>query len=94
MPDDADPTEWTRGEQRHERCRFGTFSAEAYAVASDGSGERPIVMPLCAWEFGEATPPAVARMWGGAIEFDRDCARCATFREIEPDQATSKAQDA
>lgn len=80
-PDDSDPTEWDAGERRHEQCRFGVFSEQAWRVDMNGT-ETPMALPLCAWQHGEIVPPAVARAWGGAIEYDRDCARCAAFSTL------------
>lgn len=45
---------------------------------------KPIVMPLCAWRPKESWPPTLTRVWGGAIEFDRDCAACPCFERLRP----------
>lgn len=71
------------GERRHEQCRFGVFADEAYSVDEATGTETPIVMPLCAWEPLGPAPPAIARLWGGAIDFDRDCAVCTCYCEIK-----------
>lgn len=68
------------GEARHEVCRHGIFSD--WSVAVTPHGERPFVMPLCAWK-PERAPPAVARHWGGEIDFARDCAVCPVFQRLE-----------
>lgn len=71
------------GERKHETCRFGIFAQEAYRVPflTDEGGE-PFAMPLCAWRPPEPHPPAVTRAWGGAIEFERDCAVCLAHQTI------------
>jgi len=69
------------GERRHEKCRYGIFSAEAYTIGPDGV-ERPFAMPLCAYQPPEKSPPAISRSWGGAIEFDRDCAVCKAYHPL------------
>ena len=67
------------GERRHEACRYGVFSS--HSVRLIASGEQPFAMPLCAWSLG-AAPPAVGRAWGGAIEYDRDCAVCPVYAPL------------
>lgn len=69
------------GERRHERCRFGVFASEAVHIDERGR-ETPFAMPVCAWALPLDAPPAARRAWGGAIDFERDCAACAAFREL------------
>jgi len=71
------------GEARHEQCRYGIFAAEAYHVDARGK-ETPFAMPLCAWKIEGPRPPLLDRVWSGAIDFDRDCAKCACFTPVEP----------
>jgi hypothetical protein len=66
------------GEARHEICRFGTLT-EAFRIDATSGRQTPTVIPLCLWRLPDDCPPAVKRMWGGAIEFDRDCAVCRAF---------------
>lgn len=68
------------GERKHETCRFGTLT-EAW-VGRDPERMVPTVMPLCLWRVPEPAPPALTRSWGGAVEFDRDCAVCLAHREV------------
>jgi hypothetical protein len=72
------------GERRHELCRFGRLT-EAYAVETYGR-ETPTTMPLCTWEPEGAIPPAMKRAWGGAVEYERDCAVCRVFSGVEAEQ--------
>lgn len=62
------------GMRRHETCRFGTLS-EAWIVEEDGT-ETPTLQPLCHWELPARSPPAVRRVWSGAVDYDKDCAAC------------------
>lgn len=67
------------GERRHELCRFGRLT-EAWTI--DGAKETPTSAPICTFAPAGPVPPALARAWGGLIEFDRDCAVCWCFAEI------------
>lgn len=69
------------GEEKHERCRFGSLTP-AFVVPLKGP-ESPTVTPLCSWRPGTC-PPALDRVWGGAVEPDRDCAVCPVFAEVRP----------
>ena len=69
------------GELRHEQCRYGRLT-EAWHYAPVG-GETPTVIPLCGWQIPEPAPPAAVRVWGGAVDYQRDCAKCAAFRPVE-----------
>lgn len=71
------------GERRHEQCRFGVFAEQAFRVDDRGK-ETPFAMPLCGWKPPADAPPLLARVWSGAIEFDRDCAVCPTFSPVGP----------
>lgn len=77
---------WKRGELRHEKCRWGilseSFSMNAGLDPHVESNWEPGVCALCAWQPPQPTPPALARRWGGDIEFDRDCALCDCFEEV------------
>lgn len=64
------------GERRHESCRYSDLS-EAWYVAYDGK-ETASIAHLCRWSPGPC-PPALARMWGGVVEPDRDCAACPVY---------------
>lgn len=70
------------GERRHERCRFGAFSSHAVSIDLKTGAETPFAMPLCSYELPTDIPPAIARKWGGAIEFDRDCAVCPAYAPL------------
>lgn len=70
----------TAGERRHETCRYGAL---AQAWRGEPGDWTPTVMPLCYWKPDGPVPPALARSWGGAIEYDRDCAVCQCHQEIE-----------
>lgn len=72
------------GERRHELCRFGRLT-EAFVI--DGAKETPTSAPLCTFEPSGHVPPALKRAWGGLIEFDRDCAVCWCFAEIQVEEA-------
>ena len=77
------------GEEKHERCRFGMMTP---AFRIDGfmpdygwavrPRETPTVMPLCLWKLPADAPPAVSRAWGGAVEFERDCAVCRAYSPL------------
>ena len=69
------------GELRHEQCRYGRMT-EAWHYASVG-GETPTVIPLCGWKIPEPAPPAAVRGWGGAVDYQRDCAKCAAWKPVE-----------
>lgn len=71
------------GERRHEQCRYGVFAEQAFRVDDRGK-ETPFAMPLCGWKPPADAPPLLARVWSGAIEFDRDCAVCPTFSPVGP----------
>jgi hypothetical protein len=64
------------GEEIHERCRYGRLTA---AEVGRPSAWKPTLMPLCMWRLPEPHPPAVARSWGGAVEYERDCALCKAY---------------
>lgn len=70
------------GEERHETCRHGVltpaFRIDGFTADRRGLApvETPTIMPLCTWKVPVDAPPAVARAWGGAVEFERDCAVC------------------
>lgn len=76
------------GEDRHSTCAFGTLTP-AFIVPAGGR-ETPTVLPLCLWKPEAASPPAVLRAWGGAVELDRDCAVCPAFRALQAQQETSE----
>lgn len=73
------------GERKHETCRFGIFSRQAYSIDSSGR-QTPHVVPLCAWKPDEDVPPHVHRYIGGAIDFERDCRDCTCHRPVEAEQ--------
>jgi hypothetical protein len=67
------------GEERHQDCRHGVFSGHSFRLDAHGV-EHPFAMPLCA--FKPEGPPAIARVWGGAIDLDRDCVACPVFEAL------------
>lgn len=69
------------GESRHMTCRFGTLT-EAYYHSPVGV-ETQGVRPLCTWSIPEPAPPAAVRAWGGAVDPERDCLKCAAWRPVE-----------
>ncbi len=71
------------GEDRHARCRFGLLT-EAWSGDGRPDNWEPGVLPICTFAVPEPCPPALKRIWGGAIELDRDCAVCAAFKEVTP----------
>lgn len=60
---------WALGERRHEKCKHGVFSAEAYRYTPETGESEPFAMPLCSWRPTGAHPPALTRAWG-AVAFD------------------------
>lgn len=70
------------GELRHEKCRHGTLTTAFKVKVLSAEGGEPTVIPLCLWQPPENAPPAIRRSWGGAIEFDRDCAVCKAFEAL------------
>lgn len=71
----------TFGEARHETCRFGTLNpAWVYGGVSEPT---PSLIPICSWKPCGPHPPALSRAWGGAVEFDRDCAVCNAHKPVE-----------
>lgn len=76
-----------QGEERHEQCRYGVFAEQAYRVDLRTGKETPFAMPLCAWQPSEKAPPLLARVWSGAIEFERDCAVCRCFAPVIVNQS-------
>lgn len=79
------------GEIRHEQCRYGIFSSEAYRVDARGK-ETPFAMPMCGWRIEGPRPPLLERLWSGAIDFSRDCAVCQCFEAVAPNPTPSHAQ--
>lgn len=73
---------WSNGEHRHERCKYGVFSAESVRIDAATGDAEPFAMPLCSWSPPAPHPPLLARVWSGAIEFDRDCAECSCFDPV------------
>lgn len=71
------------GESRHERCRFGLLT-EAWRGSGDADDWRPSVAAICTFPVPDPCPPALKRQWGGAIDFERDCAVCPAFQEVKP----------
>lgn len=70
----------TLGELRHEQCRYGTLNP---GFQYDGSGQHPILVPICNWMPNQAYPPALRRAWGGSIEYERDCALCDAYSPLQ-----------
>jgi hypothetical protein len=68
------------GEERHERCRYGTLT-KAFHMTMSGE-ETPTVLPLCTFR-PKPAPPAVRRAWGGLVDFDRDCAVCECYAPLD-----------
>jgi hypothetical protein len=66
----------TFGERKHETCRFGDLT-ESWV-----NGVEPTVAPLCRWEPPCAIPPGMSRVWGGLVEFYRDCAMCECHERL------------
>lgn len=83
MPDPEQRDAHALGERRHEQCRHGTFSDEAYIIDARTGAETPIADPLCAWSPTETWPPQLSRLWGNGVDFRRDCAVCACFSPLE-----------
>ena len=77
-----------RGERRHEQCRFGTLTP---AWQYDLHRETPTVLPLCTFTPSQDVPPALTRAWGGAVEYDRDCAVCDAYSPLKA-RATQEGQ--
>lgn len=73
------------GERQHETCRFGSLTP-AWMVGAGGL-ERPTCIPLCGWRPPENAPPGLARAWGGAVEYDRDCAVCQAHQPVDAEVA-------
>lgn len=71
------------GEERHETCRFGTLNKAVRISIGDGR-ETPTLQPICHWSSGQPTPPALRRAWGGAVEYERDCAVCPVHQVVAP----------
>lgn len=62
------------GEERHTDCIYGLLS-RAFRIEATGR-ETPALMPLCGWRPPDPSPPALKRVWGGAVDFAQDCAIC------------------
>lgn len=75
-------TPYEIGERRHETCRYGVFSATAFCVGERGEETPECPPPLCALPLPEGLPPVLGRLWGGQIEFARDCAVCPAWSPI------------
>lgn len=74
------------GERKHETCKFGTLNpAFTFQPPIDDEpiDARPALMPICNWQPQSPCPPAVTRSWGGAVEYDRDCAVCLAHKPVE-----------
>jgi hypothetical protein len=79
----ATPREY--GEQKHERCRFGTLTPGFRVqptIEDEPPIETPMVLPLCTFPAPEPSPPALKRGWGGSVDFEQDCAVCMAFAEV------------
>lgn len=83
MSEAEQTTQWLRGEERHEKCRYGRLTESFSACATEAPLQwEPSVTALCTWSLPEPCPPALRRKWGEAIEFDRDCAVCECFEVL------------
>ncbi len=71
-----------RGGRRHETCRY-SLDLQAWQLGVSG-GEISTSIPGCSWKLPENAPPAVVRVWGGAIEPARDCAVCRSYEDATP----------
>jgi len=74
------------GELKHEQCAYGKLTAAW--VCTGGSalhGWSGTSMPLCIYPTPANVPPWAARAWHGAVDFERDCAVCTCFKEVDPD---------
>jgi hypothetical protein len=73
------------GERKHETCRFGTLN-QAFIVRPslhDAPPEQtPTLVPICNWKVADTAPPAIRRIWGGSVEYERDCAVCLSHEPV------------
>lgn len=78
------------GERQHETCRWGTlnpgFMIGRRPDHEAPMTETPILVPVCNWRIPEPAPPAAQRGWGGAVEYDRDCAVCTAHQPVDVEE--------
>jgi hypothetical protein len=75
----------SEGELKHEQCAYGTLTKAWTSEPAPELKWKGTSMPLCIYPTPANVPPWAVRAWHGAVDFERDCAVCTCFKEVDPD---------